>query len=183
MLAAGGPWLFSSQQSSKLRLNRRDELTSERGANSSDRKRRNKSVTTPSCGMFLSVSVTMGGGVLLSKPRFFSLPIITDTPITAHTSLSQRGFHLPLDKSNAPIVSVAGSTFVQVEFGRILQKTVVLISVFKLLWYLVEIIQYCSPDISSGSPHVIVTLSTLRNPTMIAIFLETYSHNRRLYMQ
>lgn len=102
---------------------------------------------------------------------------------TAHISLSQRRFHLPLDMSNALIVSVTGSTFVQVEFGRILQKTVVLFSVFKLLWYLVEIIQYCSPDISSVAPHVIVTLSTLRNPTMIAIFLETYSHYRRLYMQ
>lgn len=124
MFAAGHPWLFSSQQSSKLRLNRGDELTSERGAKSPERKRRNKSVTTPSCGMFLSLSVTMGGGVLLSKPRCFSLPIITDTPITAHTSLSQRGFHLPLDMSNAAIVSVTGSTFVQVEFGRILQKAV-----------------------------------------------------------
>lgn len=124
MLAAGGPWLFSSQQSSKLRLSRGDELTSERGANSSERKRRNKSVTTPSCGIFLSVSVTMGGGVLLSKPRCFSLPIITDTPIAAHTSLSQKGFHLPLDMSNTTIISITGNTFVQVEFDRILQKAV-----------------------------------------------------------
>lgn len=38
MLAAGDLWLFSSQQSSKLRLNRGDELTSERGANSSEKK-------------------------------------------------------------------------------------------------------------------------------------------------
>lgn len=124
MLAAKGPWLFSSQQSSKLRLNRGDELTSERGANSSERKRRNKRVTTPSCGMYLSVSVTVGGCVLLSRPRCFSLPIITDTPLTSHTSLSQRGFHLPLDMSTAIIVSVTGRTFVQVEFGRILQKPV-----------------------------------------------------------
>lgn len=44
--------------------------------------------------------------------------------LTAHTSLSQRGFHLPLDVSNATIISVTGSTFVQVEFSRILQKAV-----------------------------------------------------------
>lgn len=79
-------------------------------------------MTIPSCGMFLSVSVTMGGGVLLSKPRCFALPIITDTPITTHTSLSQRGFHLPLDMSKSIVVSITGSTFVQVEFGRLLQK-------------------------------------------------------------
>ena len=81
-------------------------------------------MTTPSCGMFLSVSGMMGGGMLLSKPYFFSLPVITDTPVTAHTSLSQRGFHLPLDMSNATIASVPGSTFVQVQFGGILQKAV-----------------------------------------------------------
>lgn len=81
-------------------------------------------MTTPSCGLFLSVAGIMGGGMLLSKPYFFSLPIITDTPITAHTSLSQRGFHLPSDMSNATIVSLTGSIFVQAQFGGILQKAV-----------------------------------------------------------
>lgn len=81
-------------------------------------------MTTPSCGMLLSVSGTMGGGMLLSKQYFFSLPIITDTPVTARTSLSKRGFHLPLDMSNAVIASVTGNTFVEVQFGGILQKAV-----------------------------------------------------------
>lgn len=87
---AGGSWLLSSKQSSKPRLNRGEELIVDSGAWSTERKRRNQSVTTPSCGMFLSVSRMMGGGMLPSKPYFFSLPIITDTPIGAHTSLSQR---------------------------------------------------------------------------------------------
>lgn len=81
-------------------------------------------MTTPLCGMFLSVSGMTGGGTLLSKPYFFSLPIITDTPITAHTSLSQRGFHLPLDMNYATIASVTGNTSVRVQFGGILRKAV-----------------------------------------------------------
>lgn len=84
------PWLFKSQQSSKLRLSREDELTAEREANSSERKRRNKSVTTPSCGMFLSVSVTKGGGVLLSKSCCFSLPIVTELLNCTHKLITKR---------------------------------------------------------------------------------------------
>lgn len=80
--AAGGSWLLGSKQSANLRLNRRGELIAERGANSTERKRKRKKKngTTPSCGMFQPVSGMMGGGMLLSKPYFFLLPIITDKP-------------------------------------------------------------------------------------------------------
>lgn len=132
---AGSSQLLSSKQSSKSRLNR-EELIADRGANSTERKRRNRSVTTPSCGMLLSVSGTMGGGMLSSKPYFFSLPIITDTPVTAHTSLSKRGFHLTLDMTEQCYDSFC---YRQYLCGRAVwwnspESCKVLILVFKPVW-------------------------------------------------
>lgn len=63
-----------------------------------------------------------GGGMLLSKPYFFALPVITGTPITAHTSLSRGVYDLPLDMSNATVASITGNTFVPERFVGILLK-------------------------------------------------------------
>lgn len=59
---------------------------------------------------------------VVEQAILFSLPIITNTPITAYTNLSQRGFHLALDMSNATVASLTDSTFVQVQL--ILHKAV-----------------------------------------------------------
>lgn len=66
--------------------------------------------------------VWSGGGRHAIEQAFFPLPIITDTPITAHASLPQRGHDLPWHMSNAIVASVTVSAFVFIQFIGILLK-------------------------------------------------------------
>lgn len=63
-----------------------------------------------------------GGGRHAIEQAFFPLPIITDTPITAHASLPQRGHDLPWHMSNSTVASVTSSALVPIQHTGILLK-------------------------------------------------------------